>query len=144
MNFKIISFVAIWFVVGLLLTSNPFKAVEMHASSFVFAGELQPKFPGYPECFDLEGNIDSLQGNNIVVDDRLFILSSGAVFHGPSGLVKQAKFEPGTKVGLKLSGERIISSLWLLEPSKDRHKQNSHSQKPGKSFYFENGVWKNR
>jgi hypothetical protein len=81
-------------------------------------GETQ-LFPGYPLQFDGLGHIDRIAEREIVVDDDLRALPSGADLHTPhSSHASRGRFAVGDYVGYQLDDKGAISSLWLLKKGK--------------------------
>ena len=76
-------------------------------------------YPGYPLQFDGVGCIDRIGENEIVVDDDLRRLPSGADLHTPSSRhASKGRFSVGDYVGYQLDADGAIESLWLLKKGK--------------------------
>ncbi len=81
--------------------------------------EGKPLYPGYPIIFDIQGRIDRLSDNVIVVNDTLFKLSDNIVYNTPNGNdVRQDQFRKGDFVGMKLNSNGIVVAVWLLKGGK--------------------------
>ena len=70
----------------------------------------------YPNGFHGMGHILKITGDEIVVDDKVFALSSDVTYHtldienASSGF-----FQPGKRVGYVFDSEGKIKSLWMIE-----------------------------
>lgn len=75
--------------------------------------------PGYPSSFDWSGYVDELELSNsmIIINDRQFVLSSGARLHGPKGTAGTSSLHKGMPVGVRVDADgqtKTIVELWLL------------------------------
>ena len=121
--------------------------------TFVTAGELPPIHPGYPEVFDALGFIEFMEHDMLVVNDATLGLLPSTTFNAPNGMISLADLSPGKKVGLILTEDRRIESLWLIEEGTERkdrkkpEKNQNYNNPPGpeknKPYWFDDGVWKN-
>ena len=70
----------------------------------------------YPNGFNGYGHIDSIERDNIVIDDSFYRLSPDVQYNTPT--VKNASkafFRVGDRVGFLTNSEDEIISLWLLK-----------------------------
>jgi len=71
---------------------------------------------GYPPGFHGFGYLDRISAGDIVIEDRLLVLSPAPVFNTPQERNTTAEaFQPGKLVGYLLDSEDRILSLWLIE-----------------------------
>jgi hypothetical protein len=71
---------------------------------------------GYPDGFHAWGRIDRIGKERVVIDDELFVLSSGVTYNTPTTLnASKAYFTPGALVGVVTNSKFEVLSLWLLE-----------------------------
>jgi hypothetical protein len=76
-------------------------------------------YPGYPYRFDGVGMIDRVGEAELVVSDKLLMLSSGVDLHTPgSSHASIGRFAEGDYVGYQLDTDGAIESLWLLKKGK--------------------------
>ena len=72
--------------------------------------------------FDGVGHIDSMEGGQFVIDDRLRELSSGVKYYKPGPIkIPASAFSVGSRVGYVEDRNGRITSLWLL-PGKSKEK----------------------
>jgi hypothetical protein len=103
---------------GTLLPQTTLAGQKADKNLPVVDGETQ-LFPGYPRQFDGVGHIDRIGEKEIVVDDDLRALPSGADLHTPhSSHASRGRFAVGDYVGYQLDDKGAISSLWLLKKGK--------------------------
>ena len=111
------------------------------------AGELTPVHPGYPEVFDVSGSVEYMEGDTLVVNDASFFLLPSATYHSPNGIVGRSAISKGSKVGLLLTEDRGVESVWILETRKayrDKSKKKDTTLPgTGAPYKKEKGVWKN-
>ena len=70
----------------------------------------------YPERFSGHGCLNRIEGNEVVIDDRLYKFASDATFHTPqSPFASRSSFREGARVGFVKSGEKKIESLWYID-----------------------------
>jgi hypothetical protein len=73
----------------------------------------------YPENFSGYGCIDSINGDGVVIDDRLMRFSLAATYHTPNRpTASWLLFEPGYMVGYIWNDDEKIESLWYIQPCK--------------------------
>ena len=73
----------------------------------------------YPQKYDGAGRIDRLDGEEIVIDDGLLMLTSHSRFATPSSrYAGRGSFRVGSFVGYLLDSDRKVQSLWLLKPAR--------------------------
>ena len=74
----------------------------------------------YPENFSGYGCIDGIDGDGVVIDDRLMRFSMGATFHTPGkNDTNWMRFEPGYLAGyIWNEDDNKIESLWYIQPCK--------------------------
>ena len=73
----------------------------------------------YPESFSGFGCIDSINGDGVVIDDRLMRFSLAATFHTPKmPNASWQRFEPGYMAGYIWDDDNEIESLWYIQPCK--------------------------
>ncbi len=73
----------------------------------------------YPESFSGYGCIDSINGDGVVIDDRLMRFSMAATFHTPKKpSASWLRFEPGYLAGYIRNDDNQIESLWYIQPCK--------------------------
>ena len=84
------------------------------------AGESAFNLPDfYPESFSGYGCIDSINGDRVVIDDRLMRFSMAATFHTPNmPTASWLRFEPGYLAGYIWNDDNEIESLWYIKPCK--------------------------
>lgn len=71
---------------------------------------------GYPAGFHGFGHLDRISARDIVIDERVFVLSPSLVFNTPQEKNTTGDaFKPGRLVGYLLDSENRIISLWLIE-----------------------------
>jgi hypothetical protein len=109
MNIKRIFTLLLFFsVCSLLLVGLSFAADDETESN-----EL-PRH--YPLEFTGTGRIDRIAQDEIVIDDRLYGLSSHTSYNIPTrNNVSRSNFHVGQIVGFITDGSRQIISLWLIE-----------------------------
>ena len=85
-----------------------------------WAGENAFKLPDfYPESFSGYGCIDSINGDGVVIDDRLMRFSLAATFHTPKmPNASLQRFESGYLAGYISNDDNEIESLWYIQPCK--------------------------
>lgn len=86
--------------------------------SFAEDDEREPKeLPRhYPMELTGTGKIDRIATDEIVIDDRLYGLSSNTTYNIPThNNVSKANFRVGQFVGYITDGNRQIISIWLIE-----------------------------
>ena len=110
-------------------------------TAFVQAGELPSVHPGYPEVFDALGAIEAIEGDIIVVNDASLGLLNTTVYHSPYGIISLSDLKLGDRVGLILTEDRRVESLWKIAEGKNQ--KNTTKPKHRSQLRFENGVWKN-
>lgn len=104
--------------IGILLPETTLAGQRSTSDPPVVDGETQ-LFPGYPRQFDGVGFIDRIGEKEIVVDDGLRALPSGADLHTPkSSHASRSRFAEGDYVGYQLDEAGAIESLWLLKKGK--------------------------
>ncbi len=63
--------------------------------------------------FDAIGTIDGISENEIVIDDRLFKLSTATAFYSKTGeRISRSGFSKGRMVGIVLNSSRQAISIW--------------------------------
>jgi len=73
----------------------------------------------YPDSFSGYGCIDSINGDGVVIDDRLMRISPAATFHTlKNGQAGWLSFDPGYLVGYISNEDNVIESLWYIQPCK--------------------------
>ncbi|MBU1419948.1 MAG: hypothetical protein KKI15_15805 [Proteobacteria bacterium] len=107
------------------------------------AGELQPLYPGYPEVFDVQGSLDMIDENRVIINDLSYELRASTSFHTPKGSTSLAAFSERDQVGALLVSEAMeIKSLWLIKSAAPVVKEKREEEKPS-ILTRDNGVWKN-
>jgi len=112
----------------------------------VRAGELKPLYPGYPEVFDQRGTLEIMRVDQLVVNDATLQLLPAVTYHTPKGSVGQSGIAIGSKVGLLLTEERGVKSVWFLEagdPGTGQGMAAEGNSRKDTPLRLENGVWKN-
>lgn len=112
----------------------------------VLAGELAPLYPGYPEVFDQEGVLQIIHQEQLVVSDATLHLLPAATFHVPKkGSVGQFAMPVGSRVGVILTKDKEVESVWFLAAGESASSQNSEKDKTnsGGPLKLENGIWTN-
>ncbi len=109
------------------------------------AGELTPVYPGYPEVFDVSGSIEYLENDTLVINDASFFLSPSATYHSPNGPAGRSAISQGRSVGILLTEDNIIQSVWILETRNTNQFNGEDRRNPERNTPYkkENGVWKN-
>ncbi|GAB4333801.1 MAG: hypothetical protein Kow0089_02660 [Desulfobulbaceae bacterium] len=127
-----------FFVVAAVFVSVPFFVTAG-------AGELQPLYPGYPESFDEHGILQTVQEDQLVVSDSTLQILPSTSFHAPGGSVGRTGIPPGSRVGLILTKEGAVKSVWFLGEgdTATQEKKGGEDGKRKDELRFENGVWKN-
>jgi len=70
----------------------------------------------YPDIFSGQGRIDRIEGDEIVINDTLYRLSSYVIFNTPYSMnVSRSRFREGQSVYFILKEEKTIVSIWLIE-----------------------------
>ncbi len=70
----------------------------------------------YPEVFDGYGRVDRIEGEEIVINDRLFKLSPRFSFATKTSTRAAGELlKVGDTVGFKISADSHVISLWLIE-----------------------------
>lgn len=91
---------------------------------WAWSGPVMASEPGgppdyYPQKYDGAGRIDRLDGDEIVIDDGLLMLTSHSRFATPSSrYAGRGSFRVGSFVGYLLDSDRKVQSLWLLKPAR--------------------------
>lgn len=107
------------------------------------AGELQPLYPGYPEVFDIQGSLDMIDDNRVIINDLSYDVKSSTAYHIPNGTTSLASFSENDQVGALLVSEAMeIKSLWLIKTAAPVMKDRNEEENPA-TIRRENGVWKN-
>ena len=69
----------------------------------------------YPDRFSGHGCIDQIEGNQVVIDDRLYRLAPDATFSTFETLyAPRSRFRKGMRVGF-VKDNRKIQSLWYID-----------------------------
>lgn len=120
-------------------------AVFVTSPALIRAGELNPLYPGYPEVFDKQGILQSVQQDQLVVNDATMKIPAGATFNTPKGSVGQTGIPLGSRVGVLLTKENEVESVWFLAAGESASAQNTEKDKTnsGGPMKFENGMWTN-
>ena len=78
------------------------------------AGLILPEH--YPDRFSGHGCIGRIEGNEVVIDDRLYRLTSDTTYHTPkSQYASRSRFREGMRVGFIQSAGKKIESLWYID-----------------------------
>ena len=93
-----------------LLTPDPSDAQRKYRPEMVL-----PSY--YPNEFDGFGRVDRIEGDEIVINDRLLRLSSRYTFSTKrSQRAAREILKAGDMVGFTIGSDGLVAALWLIEP----------------------------
>ena len=76
-------------------------------------GRILPKY--YPANFSGHGCINRIEGNEVVIDDRLYRLTTDTTYHTPkTQYATSSQFRKGVRVGFIQNAGKKIESLWYI------------------------------
>ena len=77
-------------------------------------GWIFPKH--YPAQFSGHGCISRIEGDEVVIDDRLYRLAPDTTYHTPeSQYSSRSSFHKGIRVGFISTANKKIESLWYID-----------------------------
>ena len=97
---------------AILLTAGDCLAQERRGEGWIL-----PKY--YPANFSGHGCINRIEGDEVVIDDRLYRLTSDTTYHTPkSQYTSRSPFRKGVLVGFISTAKKKIESLWYIDKCK--------------------------
>ena len=96
-------------LVGIMLTTSTGLAQESRDEGWLLPAH-------YPDRFSGHGCINRIEGNEVVIDDRLYKLAADATFHTPeSQFASRSGFRKRTRVGFIANENKKVESLWYID-----------------------------
>ena len=94
---------------GIILPAGPCWAQEARKG-----GLILPEH--YPSRFSGHGCINRIEGDEVVIDDRLYRFAGDATYHTPKAQYSsRSRFRKGVRVGFIETGDKKIESLWYID-----------------------------
>lgn len=118
-------------------------AISVPTHVAVFASETPPVHPGYPAEFDQTGMVDAASSKSFCIADITYRTFNETTFHGPNGRMSWRSFSVGDVVGVIMSENRMIQSVWLLAGESGKKRSLPEKSKISDKIYKEGDVWKN-
>ena len=98
----------------LLLAAILLPAGDCLAQERRSEGRILPKY--YPPNFSGHGCINRIAGDEVVIDDRLYRLTSDTTYHTPkTQYASRSPFRKGVRVGFIRNAGKKIESLWYID-----------------------------
>ena len=96
-------------LVGIMLPAGACRAQDSRHDGWILPDH-------YPDRFSGHGCIDRLEGDEIVIDDRLYRLASDATYHTfQNQYASRSHFRKGLRVGFINDANKRIGSLWYID-----------------------------
>ena len=94
---------------AILLPAGYSLAQERHSEGWIL-----PKY--YPANFSGHGCINRIEGEEVVINDRFYRLTSGTTYHTPkTQYASRSPFRKGVLVGFVQNSGKKIESLWYID-----------------------------